>query len=229
MTNDKSILISAKKITKVFRAQGSLEGLEVLKSVDLDVYRGEALCIMGNSGAGKSTLLHILSTLDSATIGHVLFAGQDLSKLSQAALSQLRNQKMGFVFQFHHLLNEFTALENVMMPLLIAGESFSNAARSAEKILNDLGLKDRKSHRPSALSGGEAQRVAIARAIVREPQVIFADEPTGNLDQKNGQIVQNVLFDLNRKRGVTLVAVTHDFEFGRRFPRVKTLRDGQWF
>jgi lipoprotein-releasing system ATP-binding protein len=224
MMNDKSILISGRGIQKVYGSE-----LEVLKSLDVDVYRGEALCIMGNSGAGKSTLLHILSTLDVPSAGEVVFDGKKLGQLNNAGLSKLRNEQIGFVFQFHHLLNEFSALENVMMPLLISGVSFEQSAQRAEKILGEMGLKDRLRHRPNALSGGEAQRVAIARAIIREPVVLFADEPTGNLDQKNGQIVQNVLFDLNRRRNMTIVAVTHDFEFGRRFPRVKTLRDGQWF
>jgi lipoprotein-releasing system ATP-binding protein len=183
---------------------------------------------MGSSGAGKSTLLHLLGALDRATSGVVKFQDQDLSRLSDDGLSEFRNKSMGFVFQFHHLLSEFSALENVMMPALIGGVSFSSAKKTAQRLLVDLGLQDRLHHRPSALSGGESQRVAIARALVREPAVIFADEPTGNLDQKTGQTVQRLLFDLQAKHKVTLVAVTHDPEFARKFPKVRSIRDGQW-
>jgi lipoprotein-releasing system ATP-binding protein len=238
MTDDR-ILISAKSVRKTYRAEASSsekqghgqqpsEGLEVLKGIDLDIFTGEALCIMGSSGAGKSTLLHILGALDKPTSGAVEFRSQNLSTMSDDKLSEFRNRSMSFVFQFHHLLNEFTALENVMMPALIGGETFSKAKSKAVDLLRDLGLQGRTHHRPNALSGGEQQRVAIARALVRNPAVIFADEPTGNLDQKNGQQVQSLLFDLQKRHGLTLVAVTHDYEFARRFPKVRNLRDGQW-
>jgi lipoprotein-releasing system ATP-binding protein len=233
-TRSGSILLSARAVKKSYKAQEAgkdrveAPSIEVLRGLDLDIYPGEALCIMGSSGAGKSTLLHILGALDRPTTGSVQFKGTDLSKLNDDQLSQFRNQSMSFVFQFHHLLSEFTAVENVMMPALIGNESFGRARREAEQLLRELGLGDRLHHRPSAMSGGEQQRVAIARALIRQPAVIFADEPTGNLDQKNGKQVQQILFDMQKKRNLTLVAVTHDQEFARRFPKVRTLRDGQW-
>jgi len=228
------LLISAKGIHKTYAAEGGGGGpgvsaaVEVLKGLDVDIHAGDSICIMGSSGAGKSTLLHLLGALDRPTLGVVRFRGQDLSEMNDDDLSAFRNKTMGFVFQFHHLLGEFTALENVMMPALIGGASFRSANRMAEELLKDLGLKDRLGHRPAALSGGEQQRVAIARALVRQPAVIFADEPTGNLDQKTGAQVQGLLFDLQRRHRLTLVAVTHDLEFARKFPKVRTLRDGQW-
>ena len=183
---------------------------------------------MGNSGAGKSTLLHLLGALDRPTAGTVKFRGQDIFSFNDDKLSTFRNRAMSFVFQFHHLLSEFSALENVMMPALIGNESFKKAKGLAESLLKELGLGIDFHHRPNALSGGEQQRVAIARALIRRPAVIFADEPTGNLDQKNGGQVQSILFDMQKKHGLTLVTVTHDYEFARRFPKVRTLRDGQW-
>ena len=241
MINASELLISARGLTKTYLTEGSsVQGnggafkqnipssLQVLKGLDIDVYTGEAVCIMGSSGAGKSTLLHLLGALDRPTSGSVLFRNQDIFAFNDDRLSAFRNRSMSFVFQFHHLLGEFTALENVMMPALIGGEGFREAREKALKLLDDLGLKGRSHHRPNALSGGEQQRVAIARALIRKPAVIFADEPTGNLDQKNGQQVQTLLFDLQKKHNLTLVAVTHDYEFARRFPKVRTLRDGQW-
>ena len=225
-------LISVRGIRKAFVSESLEDGVEVkidvLKGLDLDIFAGDALCIMGSSGEGKSTLLHLLGALDRPTLGSVRFQNQDLTRLTDDQLSSLRNKSMSFVFQFHHLLSEFTALENVMMPSLIGNQSFSQSKRVAESILNDLGLTHRLHHRPSALSGGEQQRVAIARALVVNPQIIFADEPTGNLDRTNGLQVQQLLFDLHKKRGLTLVTVTHDQEFARRFPKVKILRDGLW-
>jgi len=224
-----NLLLSGRGLKKTYSSEDPKNaGVEVLKGLDIDIYTGEAVCIMGSSGAGKSTLLHLLGALDRPSGGSVAFKDQDLSKLSDDQLSSFRNKSMGFVFQFHHLLAEFSALENVMMPALIGGEGFRAARVAAESLLVDLGLRDRLHHRPSAMSGGESQRVAIARALVRKPAVIFADEPTGNLDQKTGQTVQRLLFDLQVKHKVTLVAVTHDPEFARKFPKVRTLRDGQW-
>lgn len=223
-------IISAKKIKKVYsiREKNNVRELEVLKGIDLDVNRGEALCVMGASGTGKSTLLHILSSLDYPTSGEVSFAGKNISQMNENDLSILRNQSMGFVFQFHHLLSEFDALENVMMPALVAGVQARVAKEKACSLLTELGLQDRLDHRPAQLSGGECQRVAIARALVRDPAVIFADEPTGNLDRKTGEQVQRLLFDLCRKRSLTLVAVTHDQEFARWFGKVRVILDGQW-
>jgi lipoprotein-releasing system ATP-binding protein len=224
-----SLLLSGRALKKTYSSDDPKNpGVEVLKGLDVDIYAGEAVCIMGSSGAGKSTLLHLLGALDRPTSGTVSFKDQDLSKFTDDQLSNFRNKSMGFVFQFHHLLAEFSALENVMMPALIGGESFRSAKNAAESLLVELGLKERLHHRPSAMSGGESQRVAIARALVRQPAVIFADEPTGNLDQKTGQTVQRLLFDLQVKLKITLIAVTHDPEFARKFPKVRTLRDGQW-
>lgn len=202
--------------------------LEVLKGIDLEVQKGDALCVMGASGTGKSTLLHIMSSLDQPTSGEVHFAGRNISKMSENELAILRNQSMGFVFQFHYLLNEFSALENVMMPALVGGISAKAAKEKATSLLSELGLQDRLGHRPTMLSGGESQRVAIARAIIRDPAVIFADEPTGNLDRKTGEQVQKLLFDLCRRRSLTLITVTHDQEFARWFPKIRGIRDGQW-
>jgi lipoprotein-releasing system ATP-binding protein len=224
-----SVLLSGRALKKTYSVDDPKNpGVEVLKGIDIDIYAGDAVCIMGSSGAGKSTLLHLLGALDRPTEGAVSFKDQDLSKLNDDQLSHFRNTSMGFVFQFHHLLAEFSALENVMMPALIGGIGFRTAKLEAESLLVDLGLKERLHHRPSAMSGGESQRVAIARALVRKPAVIFADEPTGNLDQRTGLTVQRLLFDLQVKHKVTLVAVTHDPEFARKFPKVRTLRDGQW-
>lgn len=225
------LLISGRGLFKRYASDDPSGGgvaVEVLKGLNVDIAVGEAVCIMGSSGAGKSTLLHLLGALDRPTDGQVLFRGQDLFRLSDDQLSDFRNKTMGFVFQFHHLLGEFTALENVMMPTLIGGASFRQAKQAAEALLKELGLSDRQHHRPSAMSGGEQQRVAIARALVRRPAVLFADEPTGNLDQKTGNQVQALLFELSRRHRLTLVTVTHDHDFAKKFPRVRTLRDGQW-
>jgi lipoprotein-releasing system ATP-binding protein len=226
-----SLLISARGIFKSYKPEDlapDAVAVEVLRGLDLDIYMGDAICIMGSSGAGKSTFLHLLGALDRPTMGSVKFRNQELFSLSDDELSGFRNRSMGFVFQFHHLLAEFTALENVMMPALIGGVSSKTARSEAEELLKELGLGSRINHRPNAMSGGEQQRVAIARALVRGPAVIFADEPTGNLDQKTGQQVQNLLFDLQKRRKLTLVAVTHDQEFAKKFPKVRVLRDGQW-
>ena len=225
------MLISARGIFKSYKPEDGgpdTMAVEVLKGLDLDIYAGDAVCIMGSSGAGKSTFLHLLGALDRPTMGSVRFRNQDLFSLSDDELSGFRNRSMGFVFQFHHLLAEFSALENVMMPALIGGVSPRTARAEAETLLDELGLATRMNHRPNAMSGGEQQRVAIARALVRKPAVIFADEPTGNLDQKTGHQVQNLLFELQRRRKLALVAVTHDQEFAKKFPKVRVLRDGQW-
>lgn len=224
--NNLTPILEAKKIHKVFW-QGNRE-LEVLKGLDLRIFRGEAICIMGASGAGKSTFLQILGTLDRPTKGELYYDGISLLKKSDDELSTFRNKSMGFVFQFHHLLNEFTALENVMMPLQIAGLSQRDCEKTATKLLTFLDLRQRLGHYPKELSGGESQRVAIARALVSSPSILFADEPTGNLDSINGQKIQDLFFELKEKLNLTLIVVSHDTNFARRFPKILQLRDGMW-
>ncbi len=202
--------------------------VEILKGLDLDIYPGEALCIVGASGAGKSTLLHILGTLDAPTAGSVFFSGRNLSLLSDIELARFRNSTLGFVFQFHHLLSEFTALENVELPARIGGLSEGEARSRAEELLGIMGLTSRRQHYPSQLSGGEQQRVAIARALVQRPQILLADEPTGNLDMQNGRMIQDLFFALRDRLGLTLVVVTHDQQFASRFPRRLQMKDGHW-
>ncbi len=219
-------LLVARGVTKSYPMAGGR--LEILKGIDLTIEKGEAISIVGASGAGKSTLLHILGTLDRPTLGKVLHRGLDLTKLTDDELAKHRNATMGFVFQFHHLLAEFSAIENVAMPLRIGGETPAVALQKAEAQLIQMGLKDRLHHKPSELSGGEQQRVAIARSIVRKPEILFADEPTGNLDTQNAARIQELLFDLQKSMGLTLVVVTHDTAFASRFPRALRMRDGQW-
>ena len=190
------------------------------------IYKGEAVCIVGSSGAGKSTLLHLLGALDNPTSGRVLFHSKSFSDYSDDELATLRNEKMGFVFQFHHLLAEFTALENVMVPCQISGMSKRAAKEKAEHLLNQIGMSHRLGHYPSELSGGENQRVAIARALVNSPEILFADEPTGNLDTQNGKMIEDLFFNLRQKLGITLIVVTHNVQFSTRFTRVIRLKDG---
>jgi lipoprotein-releasing system ATP-binding protein len=201
--------------------------VEVLKNLDLDLNHQDTLAVVGASGTGKSTLLHILGTLDRPSGGQVLFEGQNIFEQSAIDLARFRNQKIGFVFQFHHLLPEFTALENTMMPLLIAGEGNREARGRAEDILSQLGLKERLHHRIGELSGGEQQRVAIARALIRAPQLILADEPTGNLDRKTGTQIIDLFNRLNREKGVTFLMVTHNQELSRRFKRNVEIIEGK--
>lgn len=226
MSKFSKVLLEAKCVSKSFpKGEGRLE---VLKGVSLQVREAEAVCIVGASGAGKSTLLHVLGTLDLPTLGKVFYDGEDLTKKSPSQLARFRNETMGFVFQFHHLLPEFTAIENVLLPCRIAGQSVAEGRKNAEEILNYLGLGQRLDHYPSQLSGGEQQRVAIARALVRSPRVLLADEPTGNLDSKNAQVIQDLFFELKSKWNLTLVVVTHDSNFANRFPRRLELKDGMW-
>lgn len=222
---ESEVLLQARGVTKSYPMGASR--LEVLNGVDLQVSAGEAVSIVGASGAGKSTLLHILGTLDRPTLGKVFHRGQDLTRLDDEAMAMHRNRSMGFVFQFHHLLGEFTALENVAMPLRIAGRSQQESLVEAAKVLGQLGLENRLTHRPSELSGGEQQRVSMARAIVRQPEILFADEPTGNLDTKNAGLIQELLFSLRESHRLTLIVVTHDLQFAGRFPRQVRMRDGQ--
>lgn len=214
-------MIQARDIHKSF---GSLE---VLKGVDLTVNRGELLAIVGASGAGKSTLLQILGTLSRPTSGSVLFEGEDLFRLPDKALAKFRNRHIGFVFQFHQLLPEFTLLENVAMPALIGGVKRSEAFVKAGELIEYLGLKDRADHRPAQLSGGECQRAAVARALISDPDVVLADEPSGSLDSANRRELYDLFFKLRSERGQTFVIVTHDEALALRSDRIVRLADGQ--
>ncbi len=213
-------MIEAKGIEKSFGT------LKVLKGIDLKVEKSEVVSIMGASGAGKSTLLQILGTLSSPDCGALEIDGTDVFRLGQKALSSFRNKKIGFVFQFHHLLPEFTAIENVMIPALIAGRSEKEAKSASFNLLSDLGLEARISHKPSELSGGEQQRVAIARALVNKPAVLFADEPSGNLDSRTKEDLHRLFFSLRDKYGQTIVVVTHDPSLAEMCDRSLFMKDG---
>ena len=212
-------------LRKVYRGGGGAE-LVVLDGVDLTVGRGEAVAIIGASGAGKSTLLHLLGGLDRPSAGEVVVAGLSLAKLSSDELATFRNEKIGFVFQFHPLLREFTAEENVMMPRLIAGADRASARRRARELLAEVGLSERLTHRPTELSGGEQQRVAVARALANEPAVLLADEPSGNLDTHPSERLHDHFFRLRAEHGVALVHVTHNRELADRTDRVLKVTDG---
>lgn len=222
-----SSFLSARDVTKVYRVGD--QTLSVLKGVSLDVERGELLSICGASGAGKSTLLHILGVLDLPTEGCVTFEGEAVSQLRDGRKARLRNQAFGFVFQFFHLLPDFSAIENVALPRMIDGRSqrTSTSRAKAEELLKRVGLGDRVSHRPDQLSGGERQRVAIARALANEPEVLFCDEPTGNLDSKTSAEILDVIFELNQQLGLTVIVVTHDDQIAEQTPRVMRLADGK--
>ena len=213
-------MIIAKNITKSF------DTLQVLKGVDLHIAPREIVSIIGPSGAGKTTLLQLLGTLDKPDTGTIQIAGVDVLGLNERAMSLFRNKHIGFVFQFHQLLPEFTALENVMMPGLIAGVSFKEAQAEARKLLDYLKLTDRVEHKPSELSGGEKQRVAVARALINKPSVILADEPSGSLDSKNKEELHRLLFDLRDNFNQTILIVTHDMELASISDRVISMRDG---
>ena len=213
-------MISLRNITKSF---GSLR---VLKGIDLDIARGHVVSIVGPSGAGKTTLLQIMGTLDRADSGRLTIDGNDVSRLSGAALSAFRNSHIGFVFQFHQLLPEFTALENVMMPAFIGGVGRREARTRAEELLRYMGLEDRAGHKPAELSGGEKQRVAVARALVNRPKVVFADEPSGSLDTKNKEELHRLFFDLRDSMGQTFVIVTHDESLAAMTDRTIHIQDG---
>jgi lipoprotein-releasing system ATP-binding protein len=200
--------------------------LRVLDDVNLDLAPGDMVSVVGASGVGKSTLLQILGTLDLPSAGSITFDGHELTKMNASVLAQFRNKKIGFVFQFHHLLPEFTALENVMMPALIQRIEMAVARKRASDILGRVGLSKRLTHRPSELSGGEQQRVALARAMVLEPALLLADEPTGNLDLHTGEDVQKLFVELNRERGSTLLVVTHNPELAKKMPRCLRMVDG---
>ena len=213
---------------QVRNIEKSFGTLKVLKGIDLEVKKSEVVSIMGASGAGKSTLLQILGTLSTPDSGELLIDGTDVLKLGEKALAEFRNRRLGFVFQFHHLLPEFTALENVMIPAFIAGRSRKDAEKEAVALLEDLGLGGRLDHKPSELSGGEQQRVAIARALINRPAVLFADEPSGNLDTRTKEEIHNLFFRLRDKYGQTVVIVTHDPDLAKMCDRSLFMVDGQF-
>lgn len=211
-------------INKISKSYGNLT---VLKDISLTIHEGEIVAIVGPSGAGKTTLLHIMSTLDSPDSGIVEYNGEELTKLSDKKISKFRNKNIGFVFQFHQLLPEFTALENVMMPALIGGFSLKEAKQKATQLLEELGLEVRLEHKPAELSGGEKQRVAVARALINSPKVIFADEPTGSLDSQNREELQQIFVKLKNKYNQTFVIVTHDSSLSSIADRVVLMKDGR--
>ena len=221
--NDKTLL-EAKGLSRVF-SEGNSQ-LVVLNDLNLSISRGERLAIVGESGSGKTTLLQLLGGLDSPSSGSIVINGQNFVDLSDSEKGVLRNQTLGFVYQFHHLLPEFTALENVAMPLLLRRLPTKEAREEAKNLLNLVGLSDRMQHRPGELSGGERQRTAVARALVTNPSIVLADEPTGNLDHRSGESIFELMLELNRKLDSSLVIVTHDLNLAKRMDRVLELSDG---
>jgi lipoprotein-releasing system ATP-binding protein len=222
----REIILTGENIWKEYHT-GTESVLPVLKGVDVELKRGEFVVVVGPSGSGKSTLLHILGGLDRSTSGYVRVDGRDFSTLNEEALAAFRNQVMGFVFQFHHLLPEFSALENVCMPALISGKIIREVSRRGEMLLQQVGLSARMEHKPNALSGGEQQRVAVARALMNNPQLILADEPSGNLDEENGFALHKLLVQLSEDFGITFIVATHNPDLTRRASRVLRLTEGK--
>ena len=227
---EKEILLRAIDIHKAFIINEEKdEYVHVLKGVSLEIHSEEIVSIVGVSGSGKSTLLHILGTLDKPNRGEVFFNGKNIVELNDQELVRIRNREIGFVFQFHHLLPEFTSTENVMLPSLISGMKMSEAKSRAEYLLEEVGLQDRLEHKPNELSGGEQQRVAVARALMNEPKIIFADEPTGNLDTENSELLFRLFLELNNKFGQSFVIVTHNDQFASTTHRTIKLIEGRVF
>jgi lipoprotein-releasing system ATP-binding protein len=225
MEQNSPTILQCQGLSKAFR-QGD-ERLEVLRNVNFHVRIGECVAITGQSGSGKSTLLHLLGGLDKPTTGEVVVAGHTLTRMSDTARGKLRNRQLGFIYQFHHLLAEFTALENVAMPLIIRGQTAAEAILQAREMLTQVGLAQRLRHKPGELSGGERQRAAVARALISKPACVLADEPTGNLDRYNAQQVFELMLTMNRSLGTSLVVVTHDHELAARMDTVWSLQDGE--
>jgi lipoprotein-releasing system ATP-binding protein len=227
-TNEAAVpeaLVTIQDLKKSFQHMGRT--LEVLKGIDLTIYSGQILAIVGQSGAGKSTLLHCMGTLDLPSSGRIRLGSEELTTMSGSRLAAVRNRDIGFVFQFHHLLPEFTALENVMVPGLIQGRPRREMEKRAQSLLEEVGLSSRASHRPGELSGGEQQRVAVARALALDPKLVLADEPTGNLDSATSDAIHELFFQINREHGTTIIVVTHNPAFAERMPRVVRMRDGR--
>lgn len=221
------IIISLDAVTKTFvSGKGQQSKLCVLRGITLNVERGEIIAIVGASGAGKSTLLHIIGTLDRPTSGQVYYEGVNVFSLSDDDLARFRNERIGFVFQFHHLLPEFTSLENVAMPSLIMGKKLADVRGRALELLKEVGMEHRADQKPPKLSGGEQQRVAVARALMNSPRVVLADEPSGNLDSANAELLHKMIWDFSRKRGQTFVIVTHNEAFAKQADRIVRIADG---
>mgnify|MGYP000364856091 CR=1 FL=1 len=219
-----SVILQCQQLEMRYQ-QGDLD-VSVLKGVDLSINAGERVAIMGASGSGKSTLLHLLGGLEKPTQGSVILDGENLSTISSSKLSKLRNRSLGFIYQFHHLLGEFSILENVAMPLLIAGQSVKNAREKSIEILTRVGLGHRVEHKPGELSGGERQRAAIARALINNPKCVLADEPTGNLDSKTAEHIYQLMLELNQELHVSFLVVTHDIDLAKRMDKVLHMEDG---
>lgn len=217
-------LLEIEELSKSFQHMGRT--LQVLRDINLTIAQGELLSIVGPSGAGKSTLLHCMGTLDLPTSGRIRLAGEELTTMSSSRLAAVRNREVGFVFQFHHLLPEFDALENVMLPGLIQGKRRKELEARATKLLEEVGVAHRATHRPGEMSGGEQQRVAVARALLLEPKLLLADEPTGNLDSNTGGAVHDLFFEINKEHNTTIVVVTHNPAFAESMPRVVRMKDG---
>jgi len=222
-----SNLLAVRDLYKSF-LEGEKE-ISILRGLDLDLNHGERLAVVGESGVGKSTLLHLIGTLDRPTKGEILYLDKVIPMDDETALSHFRNREIGFVFQFHYLLPDFSAVENVMVPAMIQRMDLARARSEAERLLEMVGLKDRMSHRPGKLSGGEQQRVAVARSVILEPKLILADEPTGSLDLRIGEGVQDLLFRLNEEKGIALVVATHNRDFAKKIGRQVELREGRLF